>query len=109
MVLVAASGGGLRAAWWTVKALEKLAATPCGQHSVFAASGVSGGSVGLAIMDTTPHPDAGLASIAGPDGLAAAIDGMLLRDTIDALTGLDFTAADMPAGQRFPDRAALLE
>jgi hypothetical protein len=109
MVLVAASGGGIRAAWWTVKALEKLAATPCGQHSVFAASGVSGGSVGLAIMDTTPHPDAGLASIAGPDGLAAAIDGMLLRDTIDALTGLDFTAADMPAGQRFPDRAALLE
>jgi hypothetical protein len=111
MVLVAAAGGGIRAAWWTVKSLEQLAATPCGRHAVFAASGVSGGSVGLAIMDTTParDRDSALAKVAGPDGLAAAIDGMLLRDTVAGLTGLNFKAAGLPAGQRFPDRAGLLE
>jgi hypothetical protein len=111
MVLVAAAGGGIRAAWWTMKSLERLAATPCGQHAVFAASGVSGGSVGLAIMDNTParDRDSALARVAGPDGLAAAIDGMLLRDTVAGLTGLDFKAAGLPAGQRFPDRAGLLE
>jgi hypothetical protein len=110
MVLVAAAGGGIRAAWWTLQALKKLAATPCGQHAVFAASSVSGSSLGLAIMDTTNDRGGALARIAGPDALAAAIDGLLLRDTIAGLTGLDVTAASMrPAAQRFPDRAALLE
>ena len=109
LVLVAAAGGGIRAAWWTVQALDRLAATPCGRHAVFAASGVSGGSLGLAIMAATAHRDAALTRIAGPDALAAAIDGLLLRDTVAGMTGLDLAAADVPAGQRFPDRAALLE
>ena len=108
-MLVAAAGGGIRAAWWTVQALDKLAATPCRQHAVFAASGVSGGSLGLAIMATTAERGMALTRIAGPDALAAAIDGVLLRDTIAGMTGADLTAAGMPAGQRFPDRAALLE
>jgi hypothetical protein len=109
LVLVAAAGGGIRAAWWTAQAMEKIDATPCGRHAVFAASGVSGGSVGLALTDTTADPNAALAKVAGPDGLAAAIDGLVLRDTIAGLVGLDFTAGSMPAGQRFPDRAGLLE
>jgi hypothetical protein len=129
LVLVAAAGGGIRAAWWTVQALDRLAATPCRRHAVFAASGVSGGSVGLAIADATVDrnaalarvagPDAlaaatvdrnaALARVAGPDALAAALDGLLLRDTVAGLAGLDLTAADMTAGQRFPDRAALME
>ena len=109
LVLVAAAGGGIRAAWWTVQALDRLAATPCRRHAVFAASGVSGGSVGLAIMDASADRGAALAKMAGPDALAAAIDGLLLRDTIAGMTGLDLAAASMPAGQRFPDRAALME
>jgi hypothetical protein len=109
MVLIAAAGGGIRAAWWTVQALQKIDASPCGKHAVFLVSGVSGGSLGLAITDTTADPQAALARVAGPDGLAAAIDGLLLRDTIAGMTGLDLTAASMPPGQRFPDRAALLE
>jgi hypothetical protein len=109
LVLVAAAGGGIRAAWWTVQALDRLAATPCRRHAVFAASGVSGGSVGLAITAATGGRNAALARIAGPDALAAVMDGLLLRDTIAGFTGLDLTAAGMPAGQRFPDRAALME
>jgi len=109
LVLVAAAGGGIRAAWWTVQALDRLATTPCRRHAVFAASGVSGGSVGLAIMDASADRGAALARVAGPDALAAAIDGLLLRDTIAGMTGLDLAAAGTPAGQRFPDRAALME
>src|SRR5207247_10890587 len=82
LVLVAAAGGGIRAAWWTVQALDKLAATACRQHAVFAASGVSGGSLGLAIMAATAERGMALTRIAGPDALAAAIDGVLLRDKI---------------------------
>ena len=109
LVLVAAAGGGIRAAWWTVQALDRLAATPCRRHAVFAASGVSGGSLGLAITAATAGRNAALARIAGPDALAAGMDGLLLRDTVAGFTGLDLTAAGMPAGQRFPDRAALME
>jgi hypothetical protein len=109
LVLVAAAGGGIRAAWWAVQALNRLAATPCRRHAVFAASGVSGGSLGLAIMEASADRNAALARVAGPDALAAAIDGLLLRDTIAGMTGLNLIAAGMPAGQEFPDRAALME
>jgi hypothetical protein len=109
LVLVAAAGGGIRAAWWAVDALDRLAATPCRRHAVFAASGVSGGALGLAIMAATAGRDVALARVAGPDALAAAVDGLLLRDTIAGMTGLNLTASGMPAGQRFPDRAALME
>jgi hypothetical protein len=109
LVLVAAAGGGIRAAWWAVDALDRLAATPCRRHAVFAASGVSGGALGLAITAATAGRDVALARVAGPDALAAAVDGLLLRDTIAGMSGLNLTAAGMPAGQRFPDRAALME
>ena len=58
LVLIAASGGGIRAAYWTARvvdcAIDQRAAkdcergTPAGARRVFAASGNSGGSVGLA-------------------------------------------------------------
>jgi hypothetical protein len=109
LVLVAAAGGGIRAAWWSSQALGLLTATPCGRHAVFAVSSVSGSSLGLAVMATTPQPAAAMSRIAGPDALAAAIDGLLLRDMIAGTTGLNFIAAQMPPGQDFPDRAALME
>jgi hypothetical protein len=109
LVLVAASGGGIRAAWWAVHMMTMLAGTQCGRHGVFAVSSVSGGSVGMGVLATSPHPDQAIAKIAGPDALAASIDGLLLRDTIAGYTGLDLTAAQMPARQRYPDRAALME
>jgi hypothetical protein len=112
LILVAAAGGGIRAAWWAEHALADLAAIPCGRADVFAVSSVSGGSVGMAVLDstrTTRAADADMADIAGPDALAAGIDGLLLHDMIAGFTGLDLPAAQMPPGQPFADRAGLIE
>jgi hypothetical protein len=112
LILVAAAGGGIRAAWWAERALAGLAAIPCGRADVFAVSSVSGGSVGMAVLDstrTTRAADADLADIAGPDALAVGIDGLLLHDMIAGFTGLDLPAAQMPPGQPFADRAGLIE
>jgi hypothetical protein len=46
LVLVAAPGGGIRAAYWTALGLDAIARQPCGAEMTFAISGVSGGSVG---------------------------------------------------------------
>jgi hypothetical protein len=117
LVQVAASGGGIRAAWWTVHVLGLLAGTPCGRHDIFAVSGVSGGSVGTAVLAAEPagttHPvaaaEASIETMADPDALASAVDGFMLRDTVAGYTGLDIRAAQMPSTARFPDRAALMQ
>jgi hypothetical protein len=111
LILVAAAGGGIRAAWWAEHALTDLAATRCGRQDVFAVSSVSGGSLGMAVLDTAPAGQAGadIARIAGPDALAAGVDGLLLHDLIAGFTGLDLPAAQMPSGQHFSDRAGLIE
>jgi hypothetical protein len=118
LILVAAAGGGIRAAWWTEQALAKLAGTTCGRTDVFAVSSVSGSSVGMAVLDSTRSvtpanavkaANADMADIAGPDALAAGIDGLLLHDMIAGFTGLDLPAAQMPPGQPFGDRAGLIE
>jgi hypothetical protein len=109
LILVAAEGGGIRAAWWTVDAMTALTSTDCGRRAVFLASGVSGGAVGLALLATTPAPAGPLDALAGPDALAAGLDGMLSRDLIAGSFGLSVRAADGPSGDPFPDRAALME
>ena len=110
-ILVAAAGGGIRAAWWAEHALADIAARRCGPHDVFAVSSVSGGSVGTAVLDSAPAGQAAadIARIAGPDALAAGIDGLLLHDLIAGFTGLDLPSAQMPPGQPFSDRAGLIE
>jgi len=111
-ILVAAAGGGIRAAWWAEHALADIAARRCGPHDVFAVSSVSGGSVGTAVLDsapTIPAAYADMAEFAGPDALAAGIDGLLLHDMVAGFTGLDLPAAQMPPGDRFSDRADLIE
>jgi hypothetical protein len=111
LILAAAAGGGIRAAWWAEHALGDLAATRCGQHDVFAVSSVSGGSLGMAILDTASptRARAYISDIAGPDALAAGVDGLLLHDLIAGYTGLDLPAAQMPPGQQVSDRAGLIE
>ena len=112
LVLVAAAGGGIRAAWWAERALSYLAGQRCGTQDVFAVSSVSGGSVGMAVLDSAPTLAKArdyMTDIAGPDALAAGIDGLLLHDMIAGFTGLDLAAVQMPAGQRFSDRAGLIE
>ena len=109
LVLVAAEGGGVRAAWWTVDAMTALTSTDCGRRSVFLASGVSGGATGLAVMAASADPYADMKRIAGPDALSGAVEGLLSRDLLAGSLGIQVASADEQAGVRFPDRAALME
>lgn len=108
MVLVAAEGGGIRAAWWTVDVMSRLTSSPCGTRAVFAASTVSGSSLGLAVMLADPHPMAAVGKLADEQPLAETVDGLTVRDTISGFTGIDLRNANSPATP-YPDRAGLLE
>ena len=126
--LIAAEGGGIRAAYWTASALGALPG--CAAKSGFVSSGISGGSVGLAVASTID--DAGAAatlsaeqraeelvrrvkSTAGPDVVSTIMLGLAVGDSFAAGTGLhvpSFIAAADGAddtGWRWRDRAALAE
>jgi hypothetical protein len=109
MLFVAAEGGGIRAAWWTVDAMTSLASTACGRNSVFLASGVSGGATGLAVMATSHNPYGDMRKLAGQDALAAATEGLMARDLVAGLFGVNARALDGPPDDHYPDRAALME
>lgn len=90
MILVAAEGGGIRAASWTVRALEKLSsAGDCGSNSVFMSSGVSGGSLGLTLSRLYgEHAVPTMEKLAQPDALGAAVAGAMVGDIVASGTGL---------------------
>ncbi len=117
MLLYAAEGGGIRAAYWTAKAVDRIATPSAGAkvddicRSAFMSSGASGGSVGLTIATQAPMGGAteAVEAISGPDALAAASDGLVLRDTLYAATGVPlppFRPAPDPA---WSDRGTLIE
>lgn len=82
VVLVSAAGGGVRASYWTAKVLARLTqASPALRDRLFLASGVSGGSLGLALYR---------ALLAEPD-LACAPDGRL-EDCVATFHDADFLA-----------------
>ncbi len=114
LVLVAAEGGGIRAAYWAARALDCVIdadVASCGYEadrepgdpgSIFAASGISGGSLGLVAHaaavrqgDRSDWVDKRL----GDDFLAAAGAWMLFTDLPNSLLKLDIR----------PDRAGVLE
>ena len=105
MLLVAAPGGGIRAAYWTAQVLDRL--TPetnaCAERRLFLLSGVSGGSVGiaswLASREAGVESRETVAQIAGDEALAAGAVG-LFRDLFQPLLGVT---------DRWGDRAELLE
>lgn len=124
LVLVAAEGGGIRAATWTVATLAEFAADGrCAADSVFLSSGVSGGSIGLAVAATLDRDDDGDAadlSSGYPDrvrqaiediGRSAALPGALVglfgSDPLASTTGLRSPTLEDPT--RWRDRAALIE
>jgi hypothetical protein len=128
LVLVATSGGGIRAAAWTSLALdcifERLPAEPpdatrhCPEQEgertettsasdrLFAASGTSGGSLGLVEYDAAlrnkdggpAEPHDWIEERLGDDFVAPTVAGMLFRDLPRVFIGLDAS-----------DRASLLE
>jgi hypothetical protein len=124
LVLVAAEGGGIRAATWTVATLAEFAADGrCAADSVFLSSGVSGGSIGLAVAATldrtadggavTPdesYPDrvrTAIDDIGGSAALPAALVGLFGSDPLASTTGLRSPTFEDPT--RWRDRAALIE
>ncbi|ALV46393.1 hypothetical protein MB46_13765 [Arthrobacter alpinus] len=90
MLLVAAEGGGIRAASWTARALEKLSsAGACGSNSVLVSSGVSGGSFGLTLSRLYGHDAvATMETLAQPGPLGAAVAGAMVGDIVASGTGL---------------------
>jgi len=92
LVLVAAPGGGIRAAYWTAATLDSLFGPEqgdCAARRLFAVSGVSGGSVGAAAWVGAraegTHGGAAVKRMAQDRGLAAAVAGLLLRGPVPAL------------------------
>ncbi len=121
LLMYAAEGGGIRAAYWTTAAIDRLA-LPGGAtgdtvkpvcRSAMLSSGASGGSVGLSVASVRdPGTAAGaVTSIAGPEALGAASDGLILRDTIYAATGVPVPSLfdDRTGRVSWADRGTLIE
>lgn len=92
MLIVATAGGGIRAAYWTVKVLEKLdedlsCASGGLSPYLFAISGVSGGSVGAAVYAASRSAREGCVKapqqtdFLAEDFLAPALASLIFVDT----------------------------
>jgi hypothetical protein len=120
MLIFAAEGGGIRAAYWTAAALDRIAypgtgdradAATCGRHSAFFSAGASGGAVGLTVARFSDDPRLAAERMASPEALGAASIGLLAGDVMTFASGLRFGS---PAESRTPprqaaDRAGLIE
>jgi hypothetical protein len=109
MILVAAAGGGIRAAYWTATNLAAMEALPGFGQGLFAISGVSGGSVGAATYTALKRalgPDR-------PDLLAAKVREVLKQDFLSpVVAGLlfpDLAQRFIPVSIRATDRQRFLE
>lgn len=112
VVIFVAEGGGIRAAYWTTKVLEKLkGSTGCLATSTLLSSGVSGGSVGIAIAGSDAIGDDAtdtLKNVASPDTVSTGVTGLLVSDLIASATGVRVPSwFEFEPGWR--DRAALIE
>ena len=99
LFIVAAEGGGIRAAYWTATVLGRIQdKNPCFADQLFALSGVSGGSLGAAVFTALladqPYPNPNFRC--GPSKVPA-----LLPDA-QAILGEDFLAPGM-AAMLYPD------
>ncbi|MFL5494867.1 MAG: hypothetical protein ACJ8DC_10840 [Gemmatimonadales bacterium] len=119
VILVAASGGGLRAAYWTALALGTLAdRRPAFAHHVFAISGVSGGSLGGAVFaalvkDAGSPPDSSCLSVGGDSSYTHCVHRILRDDFLSPVLAKmlapDFTQLFIPAPIWIFDRSRALE
>jgi hypothetical protein len=118
MLLVAAEGGGIRAAYWTVRGLEAIGEKTCAGRSVLFSSGASGGSVGLTVArfsGTAADPGItraveAIQQMAGPGTLSEAADGTFIRDTFYGATGVPMPRLpSQTLAWQWADRAQLIE
>jgi hypothetical protein len=95
LVLIAAEGGGIRAANWTIDGYSALAADgECAQKSVFLSSGVSGGSVGIATVRVGSKEKFAASEDLSDDALAIGVAGLFVGDVLGALTGIRVPTID---------------
>ncbi len=117
MIMVAAEGGGIRAAYWAVAAMRRLAdltviggrGRGCGAFSTLFSGGASGGSVGLTVSKFSDDPLRDVTAMARPDVLSAVVAGTFVRDPAYGLTGVPVVDLDRPPVQQWRDRARLME
>jgi hypothetical protein len=112
LLFVATAGGGIKAAYWTAAGWSCVLGTTCGSTQdltgqVFLASGVSGGSLGLAAVDARsrdPRGDAGTAltrkgstdgawydRALSDDFVAPSVAAFLFRDLPNAVLRMPFS------------------
>jgi len=96
MLMLAAEGGGIRAAYWTAATLSKIraAGAGCGAHSALMSAGASGGALGLALGRFTTDPLDSARKIAGHEALSAVTISLLTADLLASTPGLRFAARD---------------
>ncbi len=111
--VVAAEGGGIRAAYWTAIVLGDLEDRfPGFSRQVFAVSGISGGSLGGAVFAGLAAENAAGNSrrCGGLRNCAASILGEdFLSPTLARMVAPDFVQRFLPAPLPFTDRAQALE
>lgn len=116
LVLVAAQGGGIRAASWTVYSMREFLKTgvPCTQNSVLLSSGASGGSVGLVMFRgfVSSSGDIDPALLGDQDALSVGLAGTMVTDVLASITGLHVPSQPgytSSGAWEWQDRAALIQ
>ncbi|MFN6554603.1 hypothetical protein ACP6C7_29530 [Mycolicibacterium septicum] len=101
LVFIASAGGGIRAAYWTALVMRCLLEgdgngcppAKLRKDAVFLASGISGGSLGLAGIHGLPGPDAWRKALQ-QDFLGPAIAALAFRDLPNSLLRIDIHDSD---------------
>ena len=129
VILVAAAGGGLRAAYWTATVLAAAQDRDSAfVRHVFAISGVSGGSLGAAVFTALAHdmatsggallpcmggPERGKAATPPPGAMSSCTRTLLSDDFLSPvlakLVAPDLAQRFLPIGVRAFDRSSGLE
>ncbi len=117
LLLYAAEGGGIRAAYWTALGVDRIATQARGANAgtlcggAFLSSGASGGAVGLTIASVTRPGSAtdSVRRLAGQQALGEATVGLVTRDLMYAASGVPVPDLGADAPLVWRDRAALIE
>lgn len=109
LVLVAASGGGIRAAYWTAAVLAQLEAVAGFREHLFAISGVSGGSLGAATYLALRRQQLDGIAVDLPRRVRAVLAQDFLSPVVAGLLFPDLAQRFLPFPVPWADRQRFLE